>query len=187
MEHTTTSGFDFLAIYVGPTLVLTLARGPFAKMVRAAKQQNSVYVADFVTNRYGKSQTVVGYRYGLRLRRHSSLACVALQLKAANRSFLPPQQRRADRLIPRFDTLAPWDGVVFHCGLSLGIKNPRRDILAGRGRSNSVKVARKCRRTNCKTNGPRLHLGPRVVRTGERISSACRAVSSSHGTATRRS
>jgi Na+/proline symporter len=37
IERATTSGFDFLAIYVGPILVFTLARGLVAKVVRVVK------------------------------------------------------------------------------------------------------------------------------------------------------
>jgi hypothetical protein len=42
-------------------------------------------------------------------------------------------------------------------------------------------------RCNSKTNGPGPRPGPRAVRTGQRISFACRVVSSFQGTATRRS
>ena len=85
IERATTGGFDFLAIYVGPILVFTLGRGLVAKMVRVAKQQNSVSIADFIAGRYGKSQAVaalvaVAAFVGI-------VPYVALQLKAVTRSF----------------------------------------------------------------------------------------------------
>jgi Na+/proline symporter/signal transduction histidine kinase len=53
-----TSGFDFLPIYVGPILVIGLGWPLLAKMVLVAKEQNTVSIADFIASRYGKSQAV---------------------------------------------------------------------------------------------------------------------------------
>ncbi|MBI3515504.1 MAG: hypothetical protein HY060_15815, partial [Proteobacteria bacterium] len=54
----TTTGFDFLPIYLGPILVLALGWPLLAKMVRVAKEHNTVSIADFIAARHGKSQGV---------------------------------------------------------------------------------------------------------------------------------
>ena len=52
------SGFDFLAIYIGPILVIGLGYPLVARIVRVAKTQNISSIADFVAARYGKSERV---------------------------------------------------------------------------------------------------------------------------------
>ena len=53
-----TSGIDFILIYTGPVLVVTLGYPVVAKMVRVAKQHNVTSIADFLASRYGKSRAV---------------------------------------------------------------------------------------------------------------------------------
>src|SRR5262249_60500497 len=55
-----TAGFDFILIYTGPVLVITLGYPLVAKMVRLAKQHNVTSIADFLASRYGKSRLVGG-------------------------------------------------------------------------------------------------------------------------------
>lgn len=50
-----TSGLDFIAIYVGPTLIAFAWWFLLRKMVRISKEQNIVTIADFISSRYGKS------------------------------------------------------------------------------------------------------------------------------------
>src|SRR5918998_3086257 len=52
------SGFDFLAIYIGPILVIGFGYPLVARIVRIAKTQNISSIADFVAARYGKSERV---------------------------------------------------------------------------------------------------------------------------------
>jgi Na+/proline symporter len=49
-------GLDFLAIYVGPILVIGLGAPFIARVANLARAQNVTTVADFVSARYGKSQ-----------------------------------------------------------------------------------------------------------------------------------
>ena len=53
-----TSGIDFILIYTGPVLVVTLGYPILRKMVRVAKQHNVTSIADFLASRYGKSRAV---------------------------------------------------------------------------------------------------------------------------------
>jgi len=52
------SGVDFLAIYLGPVLLIGLASPLVIRVVRLAKSQNITSIADFIAARYGKSQAV---------------------------------------------------------------------------------------------------------------------------------
>jgi Na+/proline symporter/signal transduction histidine kinase/ActR/RegA family two-component response regulator len=49
------SGFDFLAIYVGPVLLIGLGWPAMRRIVRLSKAQNITSIADFIAARYGKS------------------------------------------------------------------------------------------------------------------------------------
>ena len=50
-------GLDFLPIYIGPILVIGLGAPFVARIARLARAQNVTTVADFVSARYGKSQS----------------------------------------------------------------------------------------------------------------------------------
>lgn len=52
------SGPDFILIYVGPILAITLGYPAMAKMIGIAKRQNVTSIADFIGSRYGKSRAV---------------------------------------------------------------------------------------------------------------------------------
>ena len=74
------SGLDFLAIYIGPALVIGLCYGLVGRVVRLAKSQNITSIADFVASRYGKSERVAAL-----VSITAVIGCVpyiALQLKA---------------------------------------------------------------------------------------------------------
>ncbi|WP_207478439.1 PAS domain-containing hybrid sensor histidine kinase/response regulator [Arenibaculum pallidiluteum] len=78
-------GWGFFAIYAGPIAALILGRRVLEKMVRIAKSENVVSIADFIAARYGKSQALaalvtVTAVVGL-------MPYVALQLKAITISF----------------------------------------------------------------------------------------------------
>ena len=78
-------GLDYLAIYVGPILVMGLGWPLIARMIRIARAENVVSISDFISARYGKSRGVavlvtVTAAVGL-------LPYFALQLKAITISF----------------------------------------------------------------------------------------------------
>src|SRR6201987_5785078 len=52
------TGYDFLAIYIGPVLMIALASPLIVRIVRLAKSQNITSIADFIAARYGKHQGV---------------------------------------------------------------------------------------------------------------------------------
>jgi len=54
----TTSGWEFLATYLGPILVFIFAWRLIEKMILVSKQQNITTISDFISSRYGKSQAL---------------------------------------------------------------------------------------------------------------------------------
>src|SRR4029450_11996289 len=52
----TRTSFDFLAIYVGPILMIGLCTPLLRRVIQLAKSQNITSIADFIAARYGKSQ-----------------------------------------------------------------------------------------------------------------------------------
>jgi len=81
----TLNGFEFVSIYVGPTLVLVFGRKILTKVIEIAKSENVTSIADFIAARYGKSQVLAAFvtvaaTLGV-------LPYIALQLKAVGTSF----------------------------------------------------------------------------------------------------
>ncbi|MEZ0167217.1 NahK/ErcS family hybrid sensor histidine kinase/response regulator [Microvirga sp. TS319] len=79
------SGLDFLAIYIGPILVITVGHALVARVIRVAKMQNISSIADFVAARYGKSERVAAIVSLIAL--VGSIPYIALQLKAVSASL----------------------------------------------------------------------------------------------------
>jgi len=78
------SGFDFLTIYIGPMLMLSLGFPLLIRIVRLAKSQNITSIADFIAARYGKSQTVAATVALIAI--IGMIPYIALQLKAVSSS-----------------------------------------------------------------------------------------------------
>lgn len=79
------SGIDFLAIYLGPILVIALASPLLIRLVRLAKSQNITSIADFIAARYGKNQAVAAIVAVIAIA--GSIPYIALQLKAVSSSL----------------------------------------------------------------------------------------------------
>jgi len=79
------SGLDFLAIYIGPILVITLGHVLVQRVIQIAKTQNISSIADFVAARYGKSERVAAIVSLIAL--VGSIPYIALQLKAVSASL----------------------------------------------------------------------------------------------------
>ncbi len=78
------AGFDFLAIYIGPVLIVGLAYPLIIRIVRLAKGQNITSIADFIAARYGKSQAVAATVALIAI--VGMVPYIALQLKAVSSS-----------------------------------------------------------------------------------------------------
>ncbi|WP_338056804.1 sodium:solute symporter family transporter [Saliniramus fredricksonii] len=81
----THSGLDFLAVYLGPILVIGLGYKLIQRIVSIARAQNITSVADFVAARYGKSERVAAIVSLIAV--VGSVPYIALQLKAVSSSL----------------------------------------------------------------------------------------------------
>src|SRR3954469_17926696 len=76
---------DFLAIYVGPILMIGLGAGVLRRVIQLAKAHNITSIADFIGARYGKSQAVAATVALIAI--IGSVPYIALQLKAVASSL----------------------------------------------------------------------------------------------------
>ena len=81
----TTGGWSFIAIYVGPVLMILAGYRMMNKMAQIARTQNITSIADFIGARYGKSQSLAALVTGLAV--VGSLAYITLQMQAVSFSF----------------------------------------------------------------------------------------------------
>src|SRR5437588_11661615 len=81
----TRTSTDFLAIYIGPILMIGLCTPLLRRVIQLAKSQNIISIADFIGARYGKSQAVAVTVALIAL--IGSVPYIALQLKAAAASL----------------------------------------------------------------------------------------------------
>src|SRR5271156_1476785 len=79
-------GPDFLPIYIGPILVVGFGHRLLQRIADLARAQNLTTVADFVSARYGKSQTLAALAATIALM--ASAPYIALQLKAITQTML---------------------------------------------------------------------------------------------------
>lgn len=80
-----TEGLSFLAIYLGPVLVIGFCAAFMGRIVRLAKLQNITSVADFIAARFGKNQGVAATVTVIAV--IGVLPYIALQLKAISASI----------------------------------------------------------------------------------------------------
>lgn len=78
------SGFDFLAIYIFPALLITLGYPLLKRIIRLAKEERITSVADFLAARYGKRQSVAVIATLIAV--IGTVPYIALQLKALSTS-----------------------------------------------------------------------------------------------------
>jgi len=76
---------DFLAIYVGPILMIGFCTPILRRVIQLAKSQNITSIADFIAARYGKSQAVAATVALIAI--IGSVPYIALQLKAVASSL----------------------------------------------------------------------------------------------------
>src|ERR1700745_2129684 len=79
------TSIEFLAIYVGPVLMIGLCTPLLRRIIHLAKAQNITSIADFIGARYGKSQAVAVTVAVLAI--IGSVPYIALQLKAVASSL----------------------------------------------------------------------------------------------------
>ncbi len=78
------SGIDFLPIYIGPILMFTIGYPLILRVARVSKTERITSVSDFLSSRYGKSQTVAVVATLIAV--IGTVPYIALQLKAISAS-----------------------------------------------------------------------------------------------------
>ncbi|MGB3448287.1 MAG: PAS domain-containing hybrid sensor histidine kinase/response regulator [Xanthobacteraceae bacterium] len=81
----TRNSFDFLAIYIGPVIMIAFCTPLLRRVIELAKSQNITSTADFIAARYGKSQAVAATVAIIAI--IGSVPYIALQLKAVGSSL----------------------------------------------------------------------------------------------------
>jgi Na+/proline symporter/signal transduction histidine kinase/CheY-like chemotaxis protein len=79
------TSLDFLAIYIGPILMIGFCSPVLRRVIGLAKSQNITSIADFIAARYGKSQAVAATVAVIAI--IGSVPYIALQLKAVASSL----------------------------------------------------------------------------------------------------
>src|SRR5712671_4857452 len=79
------TSIDFLAIYLGPIVMIGLCTPLLRRVIQLAKSQNITSIADFIAARYGKSQAVAATVAAIAI--IGSVPYIALQLKAVASSL----------------------------------------------------------------------------------------------------
>jgi Na+/proline symporter/CheY-like chemotaxis protein/PAS domain-containing protein/two-component sensor histidine kinase len=79
------TGPEFLAIYIGPVIMVGLCTPLLLRVIRLAKAQKITSIADFIAARYGKSQPVAAMVALIAIT--GSVPYIALQLKAVATSL----------------------------------------------------------------------------------------------------
>ena len=79
------TGPEFLAIYVGPVIMIGLCTPLLLRVIRLAKAQKITSIADFIAARYGKSQPIAAMVALIAIT--GSVPYIALQLKAVATSL----------------------------------------------------------------------------------------------------
>lgn len=108
----TTSGLDFIGVYLGPIIAFTLASPLLLKVARLARAQNITSVADFLAARYGKNQSLAVIVSIAAL--VGAVPYIALQLKAISTSVVTVLTVYSTSSVPAFDTgaTALWIALV---------------------------------------------------------------------------
>jgi Na+/proline symporter/signal transduction histidine kinase len=81
----TRTSVDFLAIYIGPILMIGFCTPLLRRVIQLAKSQNITSIADFIAARYGKSQAIAVTVVLIVI--VGSVPYIALQLKAMSSSL----------------------------------------------------------------------------------------------------
>ena len=80
-----TTGWEFLATYIGPVIVFIFGWRVIEKINRVSKQQNITTISDFISSRYGKSQPIAVLVTIIAVL--GTIPYIALQLKAVAVSY----------------------------------------------------------------------------------------------------
>ena len=104
----TTSGLNFLAVYIGPIIVFTVGRPLIERIIKVSKAHNITSIADFLSSRYGKNPLVAATVTIIAVA--GVLPYIALQLKAVSQSVVAIMQPGV--YIPHLALADPFGGIT---------------------------------------------------------------------------
>lgn len=97
-----TSGWEFLATYLGPIIVFIFGWRIIEKIILVSKQQNITTISDFISSRYGKSQSLAILVTVIAVM--GTVPYLAMQLKAVAISFNALTETAPDAISSGADT-----------------------------------------------------------------------------------
>ena len=104
----TTSGLNFLAVYIGPIIVFTVGRPLIERIIKVSKAHNITSIADFMSSRYGKNPLVAATVTLIAMA--GVLPYIALQLKAVSQSLIAVVQ--PSEYAPYLTIADPFGGIT---------------------------------------------------------------------------
>jgi Na+/proline symporter/signal transduction histidine kinase len=113
----TTSGLDFLAVYLGPIVVFAFGRPLIERIIKISKSQNITSIADFLSARYGKNPAVGAVVTVIAVA--GVLPYITLQLKAVSQSVTTIVQ--ASVYAPYLPSADPFGDVTFIIAITMAV------------------------------------------------------------------
>jgi Na+/proline symporter/signal transduction histidine kinase len=113
------SGPEFLAIYIGPTLMATLGWVVMRKILRISRIHRITSIADFIASRYGKSVSLGGVVAVIAVL--GIVPYISLQLKAVSTSFLLLHHYSDGPVAVRFGSLSIFQDTAFYVAFILAV------------------------------------------------------------------
>ncbi|MBW2704823.1 MAG: histidine kinase [Deltaproteobacteria bacterium] len=113
------SGFSFLTIYLGPTLMVTLGWLIMRKIIRISKVHRITSIADFIASRYGKSSTLGGLVTIIAVA--GVIPYIALQIKAISTTFFLINQYPKISVTSTFADIPVLGDTAFYVALMLAV------------------------------------------------------------------
>jgi len=113
------SGLSFLTIYLGPTLMVTLAWLVMRKVIRISKVHRITSIADFIASRYGKSPTLGGVVTIIAVA--GVIPYIAVQIKAISTTFFLINQYPQISVASTFADIPVLGDTAFYVALMLAV------------------------------------------------------------------
>ncbi len=113
------SGFSFLTIYLGPTLMVTLGWLVMRKIIRISKVHRITSIADFIASRYGKSSTLGGVVTIIAVA--GVIPYIAVQIKAISTTFFLINQYPQIEMTSTFADIPVLGDTAFYVALMLAV------------------------------------------------------------------
>jgi len=115
----THTGFEFLAVYIGPTLAAALGWLVLRKIIRISKLNRITSIADFIASRYGKSTTLAGVVTIIAVL--GIIPYISVQIKAISTTYFLINQYPAISIPIHFSNIPVFKDTAFYVALLLAI------------------------------------------------------------------